>query len=99
MRSGMRSWSKWVIFSRRTKSFSKAGPRKPALSECWLSLTRTPWFVVRAWPVASARTRSSRPPAAFTPGAAGPLVFPDASPSERVLAPAEESGARAAVPA
>jgi hypothetical protein len=26
MRSGMRSWSKWVIFSRRMKSSSSVGP-------------------------------------------------------------------------
>ena len=37
MRSGMRSWSKWVIFSRRMKSSSSVGPRRPALSEFWLS--------------------------------------------------------------
>ena len=30
-RSGMRSWSKWVIFSRRMKSSSSVGPRAPAL--------------------------------------------------------------------
>ena len=33
IRSGMRSWSKWVIFSRRMKSSSSVGPRSPALSE------------------------------------------------------------------
>ena len=33
MRSGMRSWSKWVIFSRRMKSSSSVGPRSPALSD------------------------------------------------------------------
>src|SRR5262245_50207658 len=33
----MRSWSKCVIFSRRMKSSSRAGPRRPALSEFWLS--------------------------------------------------------------
>ena len=31
MRSGMRSWSKWVIFSRRMKSSSSVGPRGSAL--------------------------------------------------------------------
>src|SRR5690554_7367395 len=46
MRSGMRSWSKWVIFSRRMKSLSSAGPRTPALSEDWLSAISTPWLVV-----------------------------------------------------
>ena len=33
IRSGMRSWSKWVIFSRRMKSSSSVGPRRPAFSE------------------------------------------------------------------
>ena len=33
----MRSWSKWVIFSRRMKSSISVGPRRPALSEFWLS--------------------------------------------------------------
>jgi hypothetical protein len=59
MRSGMRSWSKCVIFSRRMKSSSSVGPRSPAFSECWLSATGTPWFVLRARAVESTRTRSS----------------------------------------
>jgi hypothetical protein len=42
IRSGMRSWSKCVIFSRRTKSSSRVGPRSPALSEAWLLLIGTP---------------------------------------------------------
>ena len=32
-RSGMRSWSKCMIFSRRWKSSSSVGPRRPAFSE------------------------------------------------------------------
>ena len=46
MRSGMRSWSKWVIFSRRMKSSSSVGPRGVARSEFWLSATGMPWLVV-----------------------------------------------------
>src|SRR5690606_24475774 len=55
MRSGMRSWSKWVIFSRRMKSLSSAGPRTPALSEDWLSAMSTPWLVVSG-PMGVSRT-------------------------------------------
>ena len=40
IRSGMRSWSKWVIFSRRMKSSRRVGPRRPAFSEFWLSRDR-----------------------------------------------------------
>ena len=61
MRSGIRSWSKWVIFSRRMKSSSSVGPRSPAFSEFWLSATGTPWLVVSGWPPESTRTRSSGP--------------------------------------
>ena len=68
MRSGMRSWSKCVIFSRRMKSSSSVGPRSPAFSEFWLSAMATPWLVVSTWPPPSARTRSSEPIVAFTPG-------------------------------
>src|SRR6187402_2143617 len=42
----MRSWSKWVSFSRSRKSCSRVGPRKPAFSELWLSGSTTPWLVV-----------------------------------------------------
>ncbi len=42
----MRSWSKWVIFSRRTKSSSSVGPRAPLVSEFWLSEIAVPWLVV-----------------------------------------------------
>jgi len=47
IRSGMRSWSKWKIFSRRTKSSSSVGPRSPARSEFWLSEMRWPKLSVR----------------------------------------------------
>ena len=46
MRSGIRSWSKCVIFSRITKSSSNVGPRVPPRSEFWLSETTVPWLVV-----------------------------------------------------
>ena len=46
MRSGMRSWSKCMIFSRRMKSSSSVGPRGPCFSEFWLSAMTTPWLVV-----------------------------------------------------
>ena len=36
----MRSWSKWVIFSRRWWSWSSTGPRRPAFSE-WSVSRRT----------------------------------------------------------
>ena len=52
-RSGMRSWSKCVIFSRRWKSCSRVGPRAPALSEWSVSRSRAPGDVVRnapCWP-------------------------------------------------
>ena len=40
-RSGMRSWSKWKIFSRKWKSSSSAGPRSPCRRVFWSSLTGT----------------------------------------------------------
>ena len=43
------------------KSSSSVGPRKPALSEFWLSATGTPWLVVSTRPPESTRTRSSGP--------------------------------------
>ena len=36
---GMRSWSKWKIFSRKWKSSSAVGPRRPIFSEFWSSAT------------------------------------------------------------
>ncbi len=47
-RSGIRSWSKWKIFSRRWKSSSRAGPRGPTRSVFWSSATGTPCWVVNA---------------------------------------------------
>jgi len=55
----MRSWSKWVIFSRKMKSSSAVGPRRPIFSEFWLSATFTPWLVVSSRLPSSTRTRSS----------------------------------------
>ena len=49
-RSGIRSWSKWVIFSRRWKSSISDGPRGPAFREWSVSGSRTPWAVVRKSP-------------------------------------------------
>jgi hypothetical protein len=47
-RSGMRSWSKWKILSRRMKSSSSVGPRSPAFRLFWLSAIATPCEVVSA---------------------------------------------------
>jgi hypothetical protein len=49
-RSGIRSWSKWVIFSRRWKSSSSDGPRGPAFNEWSVSESRRPCAVVRNSP-------------------------------------------------
>ncbi len=87
MRSGMRSWSKCVIFSRRMKSSSSVGPRSPAFSEFWLSPTPTPWLVVSIWPVESTRTRSSEAFVGLVPGVAPLPVFAEALLSLSVLAP------------
>src|SRR6185436_19295873 len=88
MRSGMRSWSKCVIFSRRMKSSSSVGPRRPALSELWLSPTGTPWLVVSSRAVESARTRSSGPIVLLAPIGGAPLpTLSDAFISVMVLAP------------
>src|SRR5690349_20435457 len=66
----MRSWSKWVIFSRRMKSSRSDGPRAPAFSEFWSSLMRRPWSVVRSCPSGSSRNRS-RASCLAEPGRAG----------------------------
>ncbi len=63
----MRSWSKWVIFSRRMKSSIAVGPRRPIFSESWLFPTGTPWLVVSTRPLSSTRTRSSGPFKGFLP--------------------------------
>ena len=49
-RSGIRSWSKCIIFSRKWKSSSKVGPLSPTVSEFSSSLTFIPLFVVIAVP-------------------------------------------------
>jgi hypothetical protein len=49
-RSGMRSWSKCVTFSRRWWSCSSVGPRAPALREWSVSRMRSPCDVVRKGP-------------------------------------------------
>ncbi len=99
MRSGMRSWSKWVIFSRRMKSSSSAGPRSPALSEFWLSAMATPWLVVSIWPAASTRTLSSEPGRRFSPDGGMSPVLADALVSLSVLATALADDGSAVWPA
>jgi hypothetical protein len=90
----MRSWSKCVIFSRRMKSSSSAGPRMPARSECWLSATGTAWLVVRVRPLESARTRSSGAIAALIPSSGLPSpTLSEAAASVSVLAVAAVLGA------
>src|SRR4051812_19879995 len=85
----MRSWSKWVIFSRRIKSSSAVGPRRPIFREFWLSAILTPWFVVNACPVLSTRTRSSGSMALLTPIDGTPVpTLSDWAASLSVLAPA-----------
>src|SRR3954464_10472103 len=57
----MRSWSKWVIFSRKWKSSSSVGPRSPALSEWSVSGRRSPWLVVRKSLVCAGSSAASEP--------------------------------------
>ncbi len=97
MRSGMRSWSKWVIFSRRMKSSRSVGPRRPALSEFWLSAIGTPWLVVSTRPLESVRTRSSGRLPGFNPRRGLP-VFELAFDSESVLPVAEGSSGSTVLP-
>src|SRR5688572_24432256 len=71
------------------KSSSSVGPRRPALSEFWLSAIATPWFVVSSRSVESTRTRSSGPTVGFWPMLGPPLpTFSDPFSSLTVLAPA-----------
>ena len=49
-RSGMRSWSKCMIFSRRWKSSSRVGPRSPTRRLLSVSSTGTPVAVVSVSP-------------------------------------------------
>ena len=55
----MRSWSKWVIFSRRWWSCSSVGPRGPAFSEWSVSSSRAPVAVVRKAPCCAASVGSA----------------------------------------
>jgi len=80
------------------KSLSRAGPRSPALSECWLSATSTPWLVESGWPVASTRSLSSGPTVKSSPAAAGRPVLPDEFASARELAPTRSDGGAACCP-
>ncbi len=87
----MRSWSKCVIFSLRTKSSRRAGPRSPTLSELWLSAIGWPKLVVRTWPVESTLTRSKESLDGFTPEEATVPVLSEAVFSVSVLAVADGS--------
>ena len=87
----MRSWSKWVIFSLRTKSSRRAGPRSPTLSELWLSAIGWPKLVVRTWPVESTLTRSKESLDGFTPEEAADPVLSEDVFSVSVLAVADGS--------
>src|ERR1044072_8225373 len=98
MRSVMRSWSKWVIFSRRMKSSSSAGPRSPALSEFWLSAIGCPKFVVRARPPESTRTRSSGSLPGLRPRRAWVPTLGDVASSLSVLAVTSWLGGSAVAP-
>jgi hypothetical protein len=78
-------WSKCVNFSRRMKSSRSAGPRRPALSEFWLSAMGWPKFVVSGWPPQSIRTRSSGSAPGVTPSRAGAPVLAEVVASVSVL--------------
>ena len=56
-RSGIRSWSKCMIFSRRWKSSSSVGPRSPTRRLLSVSSTGTPWAVVSVSPTAPSGER------------------------------------------
>src|SRR5690554_2911380 len=60
---------------------------------------RTPWLVVRGWPLGSARNLSKGPPDRFTPGAAGSPVFSERFSSVSVLAVASRRGGGEVAPA
>src|SRR5829696_4895263 len=68
----MRSWSKYVIFSRSWKSSRIDGPRSPALSEWSVSGMRRPCAVVRYFPGLGARVENWRL-AVGVPGRTGRL--------------------------
>src|SRR5689334_1977353 len=68
------------------KSPSRAGPRRPLLSEFWLSPTFTPWLVVSSRPPESTRTRLSDAAAGLKPcGGAPEPAFGEALCSVSVL--------------
>src|SRR5512132_57713 len=82
------------------KSSSRAGPRRPTLSESWLVAIGTPWLVVRAWPPESTRTRSSGPLVGLIPAGGSPSpVFAEAVVSVSVLAVIAGSSGSTAAPA
>src|SRR5688500_6243557 len=81
------------------KSSSRVGPRSPALSECWLSATGTPWFVVSVRLDESTRTRSRGPMVLFAPTTGEPLpVFSEPLVSVTVLDPTIGSSGLTDVP-
>ena len=73
-------------------------PRRP-LTELWLSLTGTPWFVVSPRPPESVRTRSRDPLPGFSPGAARVPTFAEATDSVSVLPVTTGSGGACGWPA
>ncbi len=72
-RSGIRSWSKWVIFSRRWWSCSRTGPRGPAFSEWSVERSRAPCEVVRYSPCCALVDCGASVGAPVGPIVAGPL--------------------------
>ena len=75
------------------------GPRRPALSEFWLSATGTPWFVVSTRPPESTRTRSSGPLPGLKLTCGLPLpTFGEAFVSVSVLPPTIGCGGSTACP-
>jgi len=82
-RSGMRSWSKCMIFSRRWWSSSSVGPRELTRSELSVSSTGVPWAVVMAspsWaqlrPTAASRGLEPTAPDTFAGPVAGAVGSP-----------------------
>src|SRR5689334_19901743 len=95
----MRSWSKWVSFSRSRKSCSSVGPRRPAFSELWLSGSTTPWLVVSRFSGPCVKASSCFWRAATASPALDlrePSVREEAIDHSCVLVPGEAVGARAA---
>src|SRR5690606_3664043 len=71
IRSGIRSWSKWVIFSRRMKSLSCAGPMTHALREDWWTAISSSWYVASG-PWGGGARSLSRDPSWYLPSLTGP---------------------------